>query len=73
MKRTQLQQQAAQLREQAKLQEHLAVNAMRVSANAASNNIMIAGIGGGYRIDANTIAVPSGVVSLVYVPRTTLP
>lgn len=63
MKTAQLQQQAASLRIQAQTQEHLAINAMRVSLSAASNNIMLAGIGAGKRIDANHILVPSGQVS----------
>jgi hypothetical protein len=40
---------------------------MSVAANSASNNIMLAGVGVSYRIDANTIAVPgSGVRPLVW-------
>jgi hypothetical protein len=62
MKTAQLQQQAQQLRIQAQTQEHLAVNSFRVAANAASNNILLAGVGVGYRIDSNHVAVPSGVV-----------
>ncbi|KAM7192148.1 hypothetical protein V8F20_008983, partial [Naviculisporaceae sp. PSN 640] len=45
LKTTALRQQAAQLRQQAELQEHLAVNAMSVAANHASNNIMLHGLG----------------------------
>jgi hypothetical protein len=36
---------------------------MSVAINSAGNNIMLAGIGAGHRIDSHTIAVPSGVVS----------
>ncbi|KAL2127768.1 hypothetical protein VTI74DRAFT_10184 [Chaetomium olivicolor] len=61
MKTMQFRQQANQFRIQAQTQEHLAANAFRVAANSASNNIMLAGIGAGYRVDANHIAVPSGV------------
>ncbi|KAL1836846.1 hypothetical protein VTJ49DRAFT_4596 [Mycothermus thermophilus] len=61
MKRTQAQQKAAQLRQQAQLQESLATTSMSVAANQAANNIMVAGIGGGYQVDANTWVRPSGV------------
>lgn len=64
MKTAQLQQQASQLRVQAQTQEHLAVNSFRLAANSASNNIMLAGVGVAYRIDANHVAVPNGVVSV---------
>ncbi|KAK4229261.1 hypothetical protein QBC38DRAFT_119994 [Podospora fimiseda] len=64
IKKMQLKQKAEQLRIQAATQEHLAANAMRVSANEASNNIMLAGVGVAYRVDVNTVAVPSGVVCL---------
>ena len=65
-KTAQLQQQASQLRLQAQTQEQLAVNAFRVAANSASNNIMLAGVGVAYRVDSHTVAVPSGVVSYVH-------
>ncbi|KAG7293711.1 hypothetical protein NEMBOFW57_003768 [Staphylotrichum longicolle] len=61
MKTAQLQQQANQLRLQAQTQEHLAANSLRLAANTASNNIMLAGVGVAYRIDANHVAVPNGV------------
>ncbi|KAK3904533.1 hypothetical protein C8A05DRAFT_13589 [Staphylotrichum tortipilum] len=56
-----LEQQAAVLRIQARTQEHLAINAMSVEANQASNNILVSGIGGGRRVDAWHVEVPSGV------------
>ncbi len=61
MKESTLQQQAAQLREQANLKEHLAINAMRLSANTASNNIMLSGVGVMYQVDANHYVRPNGV------------
>ena len=64
MKTAQLQQQAAQLRIQAQTQEHLAINSFRAANSAASNNIMLAGVGVSYRIDSMHVAVPSGVVSV---------
>ncbi|KAK1753363.1 hypothetical protein QBC47DRAFT_386216 [Echria macrotheca] len=60
-KTAQLQQQAAQLRQQAEVKEHLAANAMRVAANAASNNILLAGVGVTYQVDAYHYVRPSGV------------
>ncbi|KAK3346087.1 hypothetical protein B0T25DRAFT_460385, partial [Lasiosphaeria hispida] len=42
-KTAQLRQQASQLREQAGVKEHLAINAMRLATNTASNNIMLSG------------------------------
>ncbi len=49
---------------QAQTQEHLAINAFRVANSAASNNIMLAGVGVSYRIDSMHVAVPNGVVSV---------
>lgn len=69
MKTSQLQQQAKQLREQASVQEHLAINAMRVETNRVSNNIMLSGIGAGRRIDAYTVEVPNTSVSCLLPPR----
>jgi len=64
MKTSQSQQRAAQLREQASLKEHLAINAMRLSANTASNNIMLSGVGVMQQVDAYHYVRPSGVVGL---------
>ncbi|KAK0648900.1 hypothetical protein B0T16DRAFT_456352 [Cercophora newfieldiana] len=61
MKTSQAQQRAAQLREQASLKEHLAINAMRLSANTASNNIMLSGVGVVQQVDANHYVRLSGV------------
>jgi hypothetical protein len=62
MKTGQAQQRAAQLREQASLKEHLAINAMRLSSNTASNNIMLSGVGIVNQVDANHYTRLSGVV-----------
>lgn len=67
MRTTQLQQHAAQLRQQAEVKEHLAINAMRLAANAASNNIMLSGVGVTYQVGANQFVRPSGVVSLLII------
>ena len=64
MKTAQLHQQAAQLRIQAQSQEQLAVASFRAASSAASNNIMVAAVGGSYLVDANHVAVPSGAVSV---------
>lgn len=64
MKTAQLQQPARQLRLEAEPKERLAIVSMEAAANSASNNIMIAGLGGGYRIDQYHVARPSGVVSV---------
>jgi len=65
MRTTQLQQHAAQLRQQAEVKEHLAANAMRLAANTANNNIMLSGVGVTYPVGANQFVRPNGVVSLV--------
>lgn len=69
MRRTQAQQKANQLRQQARLQESLATTSMSVAANQAANNIAVAGVGGGYQLDANTWVRPSGVVSALREPQ----
>jgi hypothetical protein len=63
MKTAQLQQQAKQLREQARVQEHLAANAMRAEVNRASNASMVNAVGGGHRIDAYTVEYQNSSVS----------
>jgi hypothetical protein len=69
MKISQAQQRASQLREQASLKENLAINAMRLSANTASNNIMLSGVGVVQQVDANHYARLSGVVGLLSMKR----
>lgn len=64
MKKAQFQQQANQLRQQARAQEQLAASAMGAAISRASNNIMVASVSDGYRLDSNHYGVPSGSVSL---------